>query len=70
MKDGTKFVKKYAYAPKRFALRVMTRGPNHIPMNRLVKASSLEPEVPKAPIEAVIREISKGPHRSHCCLIF
>lgn len=55
----------YALAPSRLAFRVMTSGPSHIPMNKLVKASSLEPEVPKAPMEAVTSEMISGPHMSH-----
>ena len=65
LQDGAELGGWYALAPSRLALRVMTSGPSHMPMNRLVKASSLEPEVPNAPMEAVTREMMSGPHMSH-----
>lgn len=56
---------RYALAPSKLALSVITSGPSHMPMNKLVNASSLDPEVPKAPIEAVTSEMISGPHMSH-----
>jgi hypothetical protein len=69
LQDGSLLGKNYTLAPSKLVFKVMTSGPNHIPIKRLVKASSVDPDVPNAPIDAVINEMIKGPQRSHCCLI-
>jgi len=60
----------YNSPPRRFALIVMIKGPSHIPKNIIVNAYSIEPPVPNAPIEAVMREMMSGPHRSQCLVMF
>ena len=51
-------------------MTVITRGPSHIPKKMMVKAYSMDPSVPNAPIEAVTRVMTSGPQRSHFYLIF
>ena len=60
----------YQSASRRLAFRVIMRGPSHIPRKMIVKAYSIEPLVPKAPMEAVKSEMTRGPQRSHFYFIF
>ena len=54
------------FDPSNLEFKVIISGPIHRPMKMFVKASSDPPSVLSAARPAVTREMTKGPHKSHC----